>query len=518
MSIASSATSRREFLQQLAGTNDNAVSPTPREPAPAPSLAAHVANRLMYGPKPGDVAAIEAQGVDNWISTQLNPTSSDTAALTAALAELPTATLSENITQLYDRRYMEYADAIRPARELRHATIARMMHSQWQLRELMVEFWHNHFNVYGWDSPIMSLMPDWDRCIREHCFGNFRAFLEATGRHPVMLHYLDNYLSTNAGPNENYARELFELHSLGAMNYNTEDGYIDEDVYEASRCFTGWSYERTRTASDRGQFKYYRENHDRFQKVVLGTPIPRDQADLLDGQQVLDLICNHPGTARFIVTKLCRRFVADEPPVSLIDSAVTVFYQHRTSPDQIKRTLQHIFASAEFRNPAYRANKFKKPFDWMISTMRALTIPYIYREGENALDMTGMMNALGQTMFGWRSPDGPPDTFFNWATANSMMRRYNFVFRIDSGWWTDRGLTFPSVSIMPENLRTTRQVCDWWIQRVIQRPVSSSSYEALLTFVAEGRNFDLPMPPAQVTDKVSRVAILCTLTPEFMWR
>lgn len=520
---AAASTSRRQFFRTIYSKKEAVPGNASTDPvfvrdiAPPPSLAVHVASRLMYGPRPGDVAAIETQGVNAWLTDQLNP-GADNPELTAALNALPRETLSESVTTLYDRRNLAYSNAVRPAHQVRHATLTRMLLSRWQLFEVMTEFWHKHFNAYGYDAPMMCLWPDWDRLIRQHALGNFRQFLEATGRHPVMLHFLDNYLSTNSGPNENYARELFELHSMGAINYNVAGGYVDEDVYEASRCFTGWTYERSAASANRGQFKYIRENHDRFQKVVLGTAIPRDQADLADGQKVLDLICNNPGTSRFIALKLCRRFVSENPPESLLQSTANVFHSNRNAPNQIALTLRHIFDSAEFRDTAQYMVRFKAPYDWLMSAMRALNLPYIYREGESSFDWTWTINQLGYQMFAWRSPDGPPDDFFSWATANSLLRRYNLVFRVDAGWWTNGGLSVPSQGLMPASLRTAREIAQWWAARIIQRPISLVTFEQLMGFIAEGRNYDIKLPADQVSSKLSRLAVLCTVTPEFMWR
>ncbi len=523
MSSPTALSSRRQYFMR----QDSALKSDPGQdtaalsldnPAPAPSLAAHVANRLTFGTRPGDIAAVEAQGVDAWIAEQLNPGATDTPELAAMLAALPHGTFAESTTVLYDRRSMNWAEAMRPADEVRHATLARMLHSKWQLFEVMTAFWHDHFNVYAYDTPIACLFPEWDRLIRQHALGNFRDFVTATAKHPVMLDYLDNYLSTNAGPNENYARELFELHSLGAISYNAPGGYVDNDVYESSRCFTGWSYDNSSASPNRGKFKYVRDNHDRFQKIVLGTSIPNDQADLADGLKVIDLICNHQGTARHIALKLCQRFVSETPAESIVASSANVFYQNRNNAQQIRLTLAHIFASSEFRSEATRMCLLKRPYDWIISTMRALAIPYIYREGEDAFQMTYMMADVGYYMFGWHSPDGPPKDFYNWATATSMLSRYNFIFRIDAGWWVNKGLTFPAYALMPGTLRTPREIAQWWINRVIQRPVSTATFEGIMVFVAEGRNFDIALPVEQIEDKAPRIAALCTVAPEYMWR
>ena len=337
---------RREFLSRVvsplsAGLTKVADPSAGR--APEPSLAWHAANRLMFGPRPGDVAAIEQAGYEAFLEEQLSPETIDDSACDAAIAALNPVTYSETWQQLYDRRSLpNWSEVWRPLREVQQATAIRMVMSKRQLYERLVDFWHNHFNINGWEFIVRSLFTKWDLTIRQHALGNFRALLEATASHPCMLYYLDNYLSTNAGPNENYARELFELHTLGAMNYRTPGGYVDNDVYEASRCFTGWTFETNGSAPARGEFKYVRANHDRFQKIVLGHAIPNDQADLLDGRNVLDILANHPGTARFICWKLCQRLVHDDPPPSLVLSAAGVFQRAVNAPDQIKQVVMHL--------------------------------------------------------------------------------------------------------------------------------------------------------------------------------
>ncbi|MCX7716881.1 MAG: DUF1800 domain-containing protein [Candidatus Sumerlaeaceae bacterium] len=527
---------RRDFFAQLAvplSAGLAKIADPAAGQAPEPSLAWHAANRLMFGPRPGEVAAIEQMGYEAFLEQQLSPETIDDSACDAAIAALNPVTYAETWQQLYDRRDLpDWNEVWRPLRDVQHATAIRMVMSKRQLYERLVEFWHNHFNIFGWDYIIRSMFTKWDLTIRQHALGNFRALLEATAKHPCMLYYLDNYLSTNAGPNENYARELFELHTLGAIHYRSEGGYVDNDVYEASRCFTGWTFETGDSAPTRGEFKYIRANHDRFQKIVLGRAIPNDQADLVDGRIVLDLLAYHPGTAKFICWKLCQRLVDDNPPPSLVASSARVFQRAASAPDQIRQVVRHICRSPEFQSarirkfvgpqpsaPSIRAAKFKRPLDWAVSVMRALGMAFPLPEPD--FDFTWYYDPMGMPMFGWRPPNGPPDVWDEWATSNNFLYRQRFVFIAASN-CHDSGYTGPfrfnSHEIMPPTIRTPRQIAQFWLNRILQRPPSEATAQAVLDFVADGRGYDIPLSAEQIRDKAPETAALCTMTPEFMRR
>lgn len=514
---------RRDFLKSFAPANDETAYPSEsmtRSPAPPAGLASHVADRLGYGPQPGQIATMETQGVQAWIQEQLNPTSSDTQQLADLLNILPHETLNETVAQLWDRRSQAYSVYSLPQKEIRHATTARNLLSKWQLKERMVEFWHNHFNIYSYDGTIITYFPIWDNTVRANALGNFKDLLIASAQDVCMLTYLDNYISTNSGPNENYARELIELHTLGAMNYNKTGGYIDNDVYEASRCFTGWTYERSNSSPDRGKFKYVAANHDRFQKIFLNHSIPNDQAPMQDGLQVLGWLAEHPGTAKHIAYKLVQKFVSDNPPNSLVNSTATVFLNNANSPTQIRDVLAHIFASSEFTGTTYRGKKFKRPYDWVISAMRGVNLPYRYLSGTTNFDMIGMIDNVGQQIFGWRSPDGPSDVAVEWASPNNLLRRCNFILQIAAEWYVSNGrnLIIPHQNLMPTNLTTARQIGNWWIDRVFQRPVSDITRQGIIDFIAKGRNADVALTQEIINKKLQQIPALCVISPEFNWR
>lgn len=530
--MSATNTSRRALLGDpanaaLKAIRDSCISD---DPAPTPSLETHAIHRLTFGPRPGDLAYLTSRGYEVWLDEQLSPATIDDSAAEAVLALLPQDTLAETPAQLYDRRSAGGGEASRPLTEITHLTWARMIHSRRQLFERVVNFWHEHFNVLGTQFIVRSMFPGWDALIREHALGNFRAFLEATAQHPCMLYYLDNYLNSNSGPNENYARELFELHTLGAENYrpdiaeaptcdstNDADGdgvrdyYIDNDVYEAARCFTGWTYTESGTDPNRGQFFYNGTRHDRFNKLVLCSYLPPDLPQLEDGRRVLDLLALHPGTARHICRKLCTRFVSDTPPESLVLAAAKVFTDNWNQPDQLRRVLRFILTSAEFRNS--RMAKIKRPLEWAVSAMRALNIPYIVH---NNFNISWIYDAMGQPMFGWRPPDGPPDTAQYWSTSNGLLRRWNFVYMTVSGWYNSQGHNFSTDGIRPAELRTSAQIAQFWSDRLIGRSVSAPTRTALQEFVAEGRKPTIPLSNEQIADKERYLAALCTMTPEFM--
>ena len=224
---------------------------------------------------------------------------------------------------------------------------------------MLADFWHNHFNVYGWSYYIAPAFVYYDRSvIRKHALGNFRKLLGAVAKSPTMLYYLDNYINSQAGPNENFARELFELHTLGAENYlgvkrqsdvprdenGIPIGYVDDDVYEATRCFTGWRVDNStweEGVGESGTFLFYSDWHDEYPKRVLGVDIGSYQG-IDDGEIVLDTLAAHPGTARHIAYKLCRRFISDNPPEDLVSEAADIFHTNIDKDDQMKRVLRTI--------------------------------------------------------------------------------------------------------------------------------------------------------------------------------
>ncbi|MGH9456170.1 MAG: DUF1800 domain-containing protein, partial [Thermoanaerobaculia bacterium] len=333
------------------------------------SDAVHLWNRLGFGPGPGDAERLRASGSDAWIRGQLSAEASE-AHLDAALAARPG--IDKSIAQIV-REHQEQNQSREPIEraltDLRSAKLIRAVASPNQLREVMVDFWFNHFNVYAyaWEPSLPSYEKE---AIRPHALGRFRDLLRAVARHPAMMFFLDTYTNvadriengeTIRGINENFARELLELHTVGV-----DAGYTQADITDAARALTGWTIEGWGTAKATYVFDFRADRHDWGAKQVFGLHIaPSGEAE---GDDLLDYLSSHPATARFIATKLVRRFVADDPPISLVERVASRFLE---AGGDIPLTLEAIFDSPEFHDPAHRANKFKTPFEFVASALRA---------------------------------------------------------------------------------------------------------------------------------------------------
>ena len=310
--------------------------------------------------------------------------------------------------------------------DLQRAKLLRAVYSERQLYEVIVDFWENHFSIFANKDDDRYLLTSFDReTIRPFVMGRFRDLLGATAHSPAMLYYLDNWRSSvprpypakgdkpagvDGGLNENYARELMELHTMGV-----EGGYTQKDVQEVARCFTGWTIEKP---NQEGLFLYRPGLHDNGDKIVLGHKILAG-GGIADGERVLDILATHPATARFIATKLARRFISDDPPNSAIDRATEVFLK---TDGSIRETLRALITSPEFfAATTYRA-KLRSPFEYVAAAMRALNAD---TDGDRpVLDAIGRM---GQPVFGRITPDGYADRADQWLSSGAMVGRFNFA-------------------------------------------------------------------------------------------
>jgi len=428
----------------------------------------HALNRLGYGPRPGDVDRVRALGLDKWIDEQLHPERIADPAVSARLASLPTLRLSTgDLTARYElprearkeiqTRRAELAQAseeqMREARrdfmqkyrdrmdgtpqqvvqELQSAKILRAVYSERQLDEVMADFWMNHFNVYAGKGPVRFMVGEYERdVIRPHAWGRFEDLLRATAESPAMLFYLDNWLSADPsappmgfggrlrrgkrGLNENYAREIMELHTLGV-----DGGYTQKDVTEVARCFTGWTMRNPRQGQPR--FFFNDRIHDRGDKVVLGHKIKGGGKN--EGDAVIHLLATQPATARFITYKLARRFVADEPPKALVDRAAETF--RRTDGD-IRAVVKTIVTSPEFASPAARAAKIKTPFEFVVSAVRASGA-----EVDDARGLAGRVASMGMPLYLQQPPTGYKDTADAWVSTSGLLARLNLALDLAGG-------------------------------------------------------------------------------------
>jgi uncharacterized protein (DUF1800 family) len=315
------------------------------------------------------------------------------------------------------------------ARDLQESKILRAVYSNRQLDEVLVDFWFNHFNVFLDKGADHYLTTEYERdAIRPHVLGKFRDLLEATAKSPAMLFYLDNWESVgpstpaafprgpNAqrrGLNENYGRELLELHTLGV-----DSGYTQKDVTEVARCFTGWSIDRPNLG---GSFKFAERRHDVGEKIVLNVRIPAG-GDQKDGEKVLDIVARHPSTAHFISRKLAQRFVADDPPAALVNRMAQTFL--KTDGD-IRAVMQTMLESKEFWSVGAYKSKMKSPLEVVVSAVRA--------SGGNVDFANALVNQvaqLGEPLYRKIEPTGYSNSSREWMNTAGLMARMNFAVQL----------------------------------------------------------------------------------------
>lgn len=412
--------------------------------APVNPQLVHLLNRLTLGIRPGEIDRLQQIGVDRYIQQQLNPDSiAESPIVTEKLARLDAVNLSPvELFQRYNPN--RHVDGQKPIAEIKkiqqqqarqvtnqaiEARLWRSIYSDRQLQEVMVDFWYNHFNVYaekGLDRLWVGAYEQ--QAIRPYALGKFRDLLGATARHPAMLFYLDNWQNSAPNPNkkgkmrgsnENYARELLELHTLGV-----DGGYQQDDVINLAKIFTGWGFKQPgQKVPDGYSFQFNPDRHDFSNKQFLNQSIVG--SGIAEGERALDLLAKHPSTARQISFKLAQYFVADHPPKTLVDRLSRRF----TATDgDIKLVLDTLFHSPEFWNRKYYGAKFKTPYQYTISSIRSTGI-----ELNTVKPLNSLLTQLGMPVYGCLSPNGYKNTQEAWLNPDSMTRRLNFATNLANG-------------------------------------------------------------------------------------
>lgn len=315
--------------------------------------------------------------------------------------------------------------------DLSESKIYRAVYSNRQLQEELVDFWYNHFNVFLDKGADRMLVTAYERdAIRPHVLGKFRDMLEATATSSAMMFYLDNWQSVAPQPpppnanrnaprrptrglNENYARELMELHTLGV-----DGGYTQKDIIEVARCFTGWTIRDPRRG---GTFYYNDRAHDKGEKVVLGLTIPAGGGKE-DGEKVLDILAHHPSTARFLSRELAQRFVADNPPSPLVDAMVKTF---RDTDGDLRAVMKTMLNSKEFWSAGSDRAKVKTPFEMIVSAVRA-----VGADVDSALPLVNQVAQLGEPLYRKLEPTGYANVNAEWMNSASLLARMNFALQL----------------------------------------------------------------------------------------
>jgi len=507
-------------------------------------------NKLAFGPTNGELQTIQRGGAEAWLLRQLTPEPDDDCAPRIAGAQVRVKYESKNPDAKVDEdrpigviaqpieQHWQVVEKGAPFQEraffrsaVAHATLIRAVHSRWQVREVLSDFWHNHFNVNALgESSVAVSLPAYDRdVIRRHALGNFRAMLEAVATSAAMQIYLNNRSSRGGAANENYARELFELHTLGRPAYlnalynkwrkvpgaldGRPQGYIDQDVYEAARAFTGWTIEDGtglgpgRKLPTTGKFIYLEMWHDNYQKRILATEFEPYQKPMSDGLKVLDLVADHPATARYVCGKLCRRLMSDAPDAAALSAAITAWTDNRRKPDQIARTVEAIVRSDAFRRSG--GAKIKRPLELYASFARAVDI--------DASPTTALLGALagsGQRLFGWGPPTGHPDDSDYWLSSSMMRMRWTLLLGLaDDAWKTGA----PRRAQMVAEKSTPEQAVDTAHRLLLDREAPPGVHRAIAAGLdlAPGSPFNArkdALPLAR------RMLAYCAMTPAFQMR
>ena len=450
-------------------------------------------------------------------------------------------TLLEEVWPLTDfTAGLPWVEWFRPAAEVWAATWMRAVYSRWQLREVMADFWHDHFHVgfFAGDQRVTPLLPLYDReVIRRHVFGNFREFLEAVATNSAMLRYLNNASSRASPANENYARELFELHTLGAENYvnhsyagwrevpKGEDGialgYIAEDVYEAARAFTGWTIaDGEETGRDErlpggGGFHYFDGWHDDYQKRVLGIEPNSHQEPLSDGRRVLDMVAAHPATARTVCTKLCRHLVGGAPPPELVEAAVETWRAATAAPDQIARTLRAIVLAPEFAAAATRPDVavVKTPFELIASLLRATNAEF-----RPTQEFYWLMEQTGWRAFNWPTPAGRPKSGAVWLNSATTLATSNTLLAMVYG--EADIVAFDAVGETRARGSSARALATYWYERLLGEKPSGATLRVLSRYLVNGNDTRAPLRRREdwLAIRLRLMVALIGMTPEFRVR
>ena len=484
--LLNSLQNRREFLQLLmkglgytaaiaampgcgGGGSGGGGATTPQESIPAASEAYRFLKRTSFGVHRDELSRLQGLGLSAYLEEQLDHLLIDDGSLESDLQALfPLA--FQTPTELYAGFPDNIAEV---ARQVVAASQYRQIFSRRQLYEVMVEFWSDHFNIQLLNGLCPTLKPRDDlQVVRAHALGNFRDLLHASANSSAMLFYLDNFFNIASAPNENYARELMELHTLGV-----DGGYTETDIKEVARCFTGWSFRfPDDTGGDYGDFVYYDSIHDQDSKLVLGQTIAAGGGQT-DGEQVLDLLAGHPSTARFLASKLCRRFIGDTPADEAVTAVAGAF---ESSGGDIKATLRALFATDAFRNS--NDLKVTRPSEYLAGLIRALAPDSAYPTDEGQLFFFAQ-SLLGQLPFNWPTPDGYPDIQSYWVSTGGMLNRWRLSF-------ISFAPVLPAVDViqidyagMLNGANTLATLTDALSAAVLMRPLSTPDRDRILSWL-----------------------------------
>lgn len=482
-------------------------------------------NRITFGARDTDVETARGMGWPEWVGFQLSapagddpdldvhlkaqtmrirynaPAEGDTRGTWVATDEMrPLNYLNADVASLWNvaaraGTLFSTAERTRISQELAAATWIRNIHSKYQIREFMVDFWHNHFNIGKNENALATAMlMDYDRsAIRAHALGSFRAMLEATARSASMLIYLDNFVSNATTPNENYAREIMELQTLGGDAYygtaaqssvpkgadGIALGFTDQDIVQASRVLSGWTIQNgqrsdtTANTPSTGEFIFLSRLHNRNAGNLLGFNMATlNNTDTTQGRRFLDILAGHPTTATFIVTKLAKRMFGDAPPQAVIDRGVAAWRANISASDQIARVVRAMVLDGNeiMTEPP---SKVRRPFERIIALVRTAGLA-----ANAAAFMNNQLDSLNDGLFAWPAPDGRPDFDGYWLATGATVATWNLLLLTPNfAEFTSRPLAAQS----PSNaLSNPTLIVEYWVERMVGHYLTNSAMQALI--------------------------------------
>ncbi|MFI5099362.1 MAG: DUF1800 domain-containing protein [Actinomycetes bacterium] len=500
------------------GAVSSAASPPAAASGPllTTSTNMHLLRRLTYGPSPAAVAEIESSGPQGWLRAQLNP-----------------SVISDSVCAGYLARYPRLNWSIPQARanldggawdlmsDLGQATLLRMVWSRRQLFEVMVEFWSNHLNITNPSSDVWDNRHDYDRTvIRAYALGKFSDLLWASATHPAMMRYLNNADSVPPDFNENYGRELLELHTVGV-----DAGYTEVDMRSSALIMSGfgvhdvWRPDGQPQDPKNGLFEYQPDNHYVGPVQVMGftNPNPNQAGGFNVGKAYVSYLAHHPAAARRIADKLVMRFISDDPMPKLSAALVKTYLAADTA---IVPVLQQLFASLEFRT--HQGTKVKRPVEDLVSSCRTLSITPDPGSGTDGLQaLWWESDSLGHMPLAWPMPNGYSDVAVDWQSTNQTLERWNLHMALAGQWWPVANvdpknpqntpmLQAPALaSYLPSPLPTTYAAfVDAMAQRLVYQKMAPPARDAVVAFLGKTPSSALKSTDAAVTWKLPYVVAL----------
>lgn len=453
-----------------------------------PRVARGLIDRLTFGFTMQELSLYQRRGHMGYVDYHLGPETIDDTVMDAFLAaNYPVLTMTP-------QQLSQQTNTGDGANQLARAMLMRAIFSKRQLFERVVEMWTDHFNIYLKDDLLNFLKVADDRdVVRANAMGTFGALLSASAHSPAMLIYLNNDTNTASAPNENYARELMELHSLGV-----DGGYTQQDVQQVAKCFTGWTYQSSSAGAIAYQFRYRSSVHDNTQKIVLGNIIPAGGGQQ-DGETVLNILANHPSTAKFVAKKMLVAFWGYSPSQSLIDSVANVYLQ---TGGNIKSMLRYILLDASVPP---RTPKFKRPMHLAASMLRGLNAEVTQ---PNNLQ-TPLLNA-GHAPYEWIPPDGYPDNLAAWTGL--LLARWNLGALLMANSWfnntTQQGIRVVQTNLLAGTPVAASAIADRLNFLLTYGLMTTADRDRVMTYM-------LPDPPTNT--RINEAIGLAVSAPSFQW-